>query len=43
MDLTTHLPTTDTGFNSVYIVVDRLSKYIYFVPCIATVSADNLA
>ena len=43
MDLITHLPTTDTGFDSLYTVVDRLSKYFYFMLCSATVSADDLA
>ena len=42
MDLITHLPTTDAGFDSMYTIADRLSKYIYFMPCTATVSADDL-
>ena len=43
MDLVTHLPTTSAGFDSVYTVVDRLSKYVYFMPCTASVTADDLA
>ena len=42
IDLITHLTTTSVGFDSVYAVVNRLSKYVYFMPCIATVSADDL-
>ena len=43
MDLITHLPTTEVGYDSIFTVVDRLSKYTYFMPCNATVSADGLA
>ena len=43
MDLVTHLPTTSAGFDSVYTVFDRLSKYVYFMPCTASVTADDLA
>ena len=43
MDLVTHLPTTIAGFDSVYTVVDQLSKYVYFIPCTASVTADDLA
>ena len=43
MDLVTHLPTTSAGFDSVYTVIDWLSKYVYFMPCTASVTADDLA
>ena len=43
MDLVTHLPTTDHGYNVIYTVVDRLSKFTYFIPCKHTVSAADLA
>ena len=43
MDLVTHLLTTDCGHDTIYIVVDRLSKFTYFIPCKHTVSASNLA
>ena len=43
MDLIAHLPTTDAGFDSLYTVVDRLSKYVYFMLYSATVSANDLA
>ena len=43
MDLVTHLPTTDHGHDAIYTVVDRLSKFTYFIPCKHTVSAADLA
>ena len=43
MDLVTHLPTTDRGHDVIYTVVDRLSKFTYFIPCKHTVSAADLA
>ena len=43
MDLVTHLPTTDRGHDAIYTVVDRLSKFTYFVPFKHTVSAADMA
>ena len=43
MDLGTHLPTTDYGHDVIYTVVDRLSKFTYFIPSKHTVSAADLA
>ena len=42
MDLVAHLPTTDDVHNVIYIVVDRLSKLTYFIPCKHKVSAADL-
>ena len=42
MILVTHLPTTDRGHNVLYTVVDRLSKFTYFIPCKHTVIAADL-
>ena len=42
MDLITHLPTSE-GFNSVFTIVDRFSKYVILIPCKATCTAPNLA
>ena len=42
MDLITHLPTFE-GFDSVFTIVDRFSKYVPFIPCKATCTALNLA
>ena len=43
MDLVTHFPATDHGYDVIYIVVDRLSKFIYFIPRKQTASAADLA
>ena len=43
MDLATHLPATDYGHDAIYMVVDRLSKFTYFIPCNHTVSSAELA
>ena len=42
IDLLTHLPATDYGHNVIYIVVNRLSKFTYFIPCKHMVSAADL-
>ena len=43
MDLATRLPTTDCGHDAIYKVIDRLSKFTYFIPYKHTVSAADLA
>ena len=42
MDLITHLPTFE-GFDLVFTIVDRFSKYVTFIPCKATWKAPELA
>ena len=42
MDLINHLPTSE-GFDSVFTIFDRCSKYVIFVPCKATCIAPDLA
>ena len=42
MNLITHLPTFE-GFNLVFTIVDRFSKYLTFIPCKATCTALDLA
>ena len=42
MDLVTHLPATNHVHIVIYTVVDKLSKFIYFIPCKHTVSAADL-
>ena len=42
MDLITYLPRVATGYNLVCIIVDPLSKYVYFNPYAQTVSAKDL-
>ena len=43
IDLVTHLPTSDCSHDAIYTVVDRLSKFICFIPCKHTLSAADLA
>ena len=42
MDLITHLPTFEV-FDLVFIIFDRFSKYVTFIPCKATCTAPDLA
>ena len=39
MDIITHLPVTERGCDAIATFVDRMSKYVYFVPCKSTISA----
>ena len=41
MDLITHLPMSDTGFDSIATFVDRFSKVTYFVPVHGTIDASE--
>ena len=43
MDIITHLPVTERGCDTIAMFVDHMSKYIYFVPCKSTISAEELA
>ena len=43
MDLITHLPRVSAGYDSVCTIVDRLSKYVYFVPCVEVIFAEGLS
>ena len=43
MDLVNNLPHTGCGHNAIYTVVDRLSKFKYFILCKHTVDAAELA
>ena len=43
MDIITHLPVTERGCDAIATFVDCMSKYIYFVPCKSTISAEELA
>ena len=40
MDLITHLPASE-GFDSVFTIADRLSKYTTFIHCKATCTAPD--
>ena len=43
IDIITHLPVTKWGCDAIATFVDCMSKYIYFVPCKSTISAEELA
>jgi transposase InsO family protein len=43
MDFVTHLPSTDSGFDAVWVVVDRFTKMVRFVPCMSTITAVQTA
>lgn len=43
MDFITGLPRTQAGYDSVWVVVDRLTKVIHFIPVKTTYSGDKLA
>ena len=43
MDLVTHLSPTDYGHAVIYTVVDRLSKFTYFIPCKHKFNTSELA
>ena len=43
MDIITHLPVTERGSDAIATFVDCMSKYVYFVPCKSTISAEELA
>ena len=42
MDIITHLPVTERGCDAIAMCVDRMSKYVYFVPCKSMISAEEL-
>jgi hypothetical protein len=43
MDFITQLPKSRNGFNAIMVVVDKLSKRAYFIPCTTSVSAPEVA
>ena len=43
MDIINQLPVTELGCDAIAMFVDRMSKYVYFVPCKNTISAEELA
>lgn len=43
MDFITHLPCTDSGYDAVYVVVDRLSKLVHLIPTVGTATAADTA
>src|SRR6185295_1615881 len=43
MDFITHLSKTKSNYDSIFVVVDCLSKCIHFIPTTATVTASEVA
>ena len=43
MNIFSQLPVTKRGCDAITMVVDRMSKYVYFVPCKSTISAEDIA
>lgn len=43
MDFITQLSKTTSGFDSIYVVMDRLSKYVRLIPTVTTVTAPSVA
>ena len=42
MDFITHLPVSN-GFDSIFTIVDRFSKYVRFIPIKSTADAPSIA
>lgn len=43
MDFITQLPRTTSGYDAIWVVVDRLSKYAHFIPTTTDITAEHLA
>ena len=36
-------PATKQKFDMIYVIIDRLTKYTYFIPTLSTIKAEELA
>ena len=43
MDFITDLPRTTGGFDTILVIVDKLSKYVHLIPTVKTVTAEETA
>jgi hypothetical protein len=43
MDLITSLPTTKTGHDAIFVVVDKMSKMVHYIPTVTKIDAPGLA
>ena len=43
MDYVVGLPTTMVGYDSIGVVIDRLTKYAHFIPVLVKYTAEKLA
>jgi hypothetical protein len=43
MDLITQLPQSAAGHDAIFVVVDKLTKYVYYIPTVTAVTAVKLA
>lgn len=43
MDLVTHLPVSERGYDAIATFVDRFSKLVVFVPCQTAIGAPEFA
>ena len=43
MDIIIHLPLSDRGYDAIAMFVDRMSKYVCYVPCKSMILAEEIA
>ncbi len=39
MDFITNLPVSDRGFDCIFTIVDRFSRFVKFIPCMTSMDA----
>lgn len=43
MDFIVNLPVSERGFDCIFTIVDRFSRYVRFIPCMTASSAEDVA